>query len=132
MCAKFPGRLALGVDARNGLVATDGWLETSAIAAVDLVEQFDGVPLAAIIYTDIATDGMLAGPNVAAMRQMQAGHVDAGDRLRRRDHSRRRGGTCRGGSGWRDRRAGTVRGHADTRRCAGRVAERNSEGANMS
>ncbi len=72
MCAKFPDRLALGVDARNGLVATDGWLETSTVAAVDMVAQFEGAPLAAIIYTDIATDGMLAGPNVAAMREMQA------------------------------------------------------------
>jgi phosphoribosylformimino-5-aminoimidazole carboxamide ribotide isomerase len=71
MCRKFPRRLALGVDARNGLVATDGWLETSTVNAVELVEQFADDPLAAIIYTDIATDGMLQGPNVAAMRQMQ-------------------------------------------------------------
>ena len=71
MCAKYPGRLALGVDARDGLVATDGWLETSSVHAVDLVQQFEGDPLAAIIYTDIATDGMLQGPNVAAMREMQ-------------------------------------------------------------
>jgi phosphoribosylformimino-5-aminoimidazole carboxamide ribotide isomerase len=71
MCAKYPGRLALGVDARDGLVASDGWLETSTVHAVDLVQQFAGDPLAAIIYTDIATDGMLQGPNVAAMREMQ-------------------------------------------------------------
>ena len=71
MCEKYPGRLALGVDARNGLVATEGWLETSTTAAVELVDQFAGVSLAAIIYTDIATDGMLAGPNVAAIREMQ-------------------------------------------------------------
>jgi phosphoribosylformimino-5-aminoimidazole carboxamide ribotide isomerase len=70
MCRQFPGRLALGVDARDGLAATDGWLETSTTRAVDLVQQFAGAPLAAIIYTDIATDGMLAGPNVAAMREM--------------------------------------------------------------
>jgi phosphoribosylformimino-5-aminoimidazole carboxamide ribotide isomerase len=72
MCAKHPGRLALGVDARNGLVATEGWLETSTTAAVELVDQFAEAPLAAIIYTDIATDGMLAGPNVAAMHEMLA------------------------------------------------------------
>ncbi len=71
MCAKFPGQLALGVDARNGKVATDGWLETSATSAVEMVQQFDDAPLAAVIYTDIATDGMLQGPNVAAMREMQ-------------------------------------------------------------
>lgn len=72
MAQKYPGRLALGVDARNGLVATDGWLETSSTLATELVQQFAGDPLAAIIYTDIATDGMLQGPNVAAMRDMQA------------------------------------------------------------
>jgi phosphoribosylformimino-5-aminoimidazole carboxamide ribotide isomerase len=71
MCGKYPGRLALGVDARGGLVATDGWLETSSVHAVDLVRQFADHPLAAIIYTDIATDGMLQGPNVAAMCEMQ-------------------------------------------------------------
>lgn len=71
MCEKFPHKLALGVDARNGMVATDGWLETSSVAAVDMVAQFGGAPLAAIIYTDIATDGMLQGPNVAAMQEMQ-------------------------------------------------------------
>jgi phosphoribosylformimino-5-aminoimidazole carboxamide ribotide isomerase len=71
MCQKHPERLALGVDARNGLVATNGWLETSSVQAVDLVQQFAGDPLAAIIYTDISTDGMLQGANVAAMRDMQ-------------------------------------------------------------
>jgi phosphoribosylformimino-5-aminoimidazole carboxamide ribotide isomerase len=71
MCGKFPRRLALGVDARDGLVATDGWLQTSSVRAVDLVQQFADDPLAAIIYTDIATDGMLQGPNIAAMREMQ-------------------------------------------------------------
>jgi phosphoribosylformimino-5-aminoimidazole carboxamide ribotide isomerase len=72
MAGLFPDRLVLGVDARNGLVATEGWLETSATSATELVEEFDGLPLAAIVYTDIATDGMLEGPNVAAMREMQA------------------------------------------------------------
>lgn len=72
LCRKFPQWLVLGIDARDGMVATEGWLETSATAAVDLARQFAGEPIAAIIYTDIATDGMLAGPNVAAMRQMQA------------------------------------------------------------
>jgi phosphoribosylformimino-5-aminoimidazole carboxamide ribotide isomerase len=71
MCLAFPGKLCLGVDARDGWVATDGWLETSSTPAVELVEQFAALPVAAVIYTDIATDGMLAGPNVAAMRAMQ-------------------------------------------------------------
>ena len=68
---KFPGHLVLGIDARNGLVATDGWLETSSTPAVELARQFEDEPLAAIVYTDIAKDGMLAGPNVEEMRQMQ-------------------------------------------------------------
>lgn len=68
---RFPGKLVLGVDARDGLVATDGWLETSETNAVELTRQFRGKPLAAVVYTDIATDGMMQGPNVAAMAEMQ-------------------------------------------------------------
>ena len=68
---RFPGRLVLGVDARDGMVATDGWLETSHTAATDLAGRFAGKPLSAIVYTDIATDGMMQGPNVAAMAEMQ-------------------------------------------------------------
>ena len=71
MCRKFPGRLVLGIDARDGFVATEGWLETSATSAVELARQFAGEPIAAVVYTDIATDGMLAGPNVAEMTAMQ-------------------------------------------------------------
>ncbi|MCC7475413.1 MAG: 1-(5-phosphoribosyl)-5-[(5-phosphoribosylamino)methylideneamino]imidazole-4-carboxamide isomerase [Pirellulales bacterium] len=71
-CRKFPNRLVLGIDARDGRAATDGWLNTSEVSAIDLARQFAGEPLAAIIYTDIATDGMLAGPNVRAMAEMQA------------------------------------------------------------
>jgi phosphoribosylformimino-5-aminoimidazole carboxamide ribotide isomerase len=70
MVRRYPGRLALGIDAKNGLVATDGWLETSSTSAVALARQFDQEPLAAIIYTDIAKDGMLQGPNLPAMREM--------------------------------------------------------------
>jgi phosphoribosylformimino-5-aminoimidazole carboxamide ribotide isomerase len=72
MCKKFPGRLVLGIDARDGMVATDGWLETSETPAIELARQLAREPLAAIVYTDIATDGMLAGPNVEAMAEMQA------------------------------------------------------------
>lgn len=71
VCQTYPGKLVLGIDARDGQVATDGWLETSDISAIELAKQFAGEPIAAIIYTDIATDGMMAGPNVAAMRDMQ-------------------------------------------------------------
>jgi phosphoribosylformimino-5-aminoimidazole carboxamide ribotide isomerase len=72
MCRKFPGRLVLGIDARGGRVATAGWLETTDVPATDLARQFANEPIAAIVYTDIATDGMLAGPNVAAMAEMRA------------------------------------------------------------
>jgi len=72
MCRAFPGKLVLGVDAREGRVATEGWLRTSDVAATDLARQFVDEPIAAIIYTDIATDGMMVGPNVEAMAEMQA------------------------------------------------------------
>jgi phosphoribosylformimino-5-aminoimidazole carboxamide ribotide isomerase len=70
-CRRYPGKLVLGIDARDSRVATDGWLETSNMRATELAAQFSGEPLAAIIYTDIATDGMLRGPNVSAMKEMQ-------------------------------------------------------------
>lgn len=71
MARRYPGRLVLGVDARDGWAATDGWQRTSRLSAIDLARQFAGEPLAAVVYTDIATDGMMAGPNVAAMAEMQ-------------------------------------------------------------
>ena len=52
-------------------LATEGWLRTSHTPAVELLRQFDGEPLAAVIYTDIETDGMLGGPNLAALRQIK-------------------------------------------------------------
>lgn len=70
MCRQFPGRLVLGIDARGGRVATDGWLTTSDVPATELARRYAREPLAALIYTDIATDGMLAGPNLAAMAEM--------------------------------------------------------------
>ena len=71
-CRTFPGKLALGIDAKNGRVATDGWLETSKTTAIDLAGLFADEPLAAIIYTDISRDGMLEGPNFPAMAEMKA------------------------------------------------------------
>jgi len=70
VCGQYPSKLAVGIDAKSGFVATDGWLQTSATRAVELAQQFSKEPLAAIIYTDIARDGMLQGPNVDAMREM--------------------------------------------------------------
>ncbi len=71
MCRQFPQRLVLGIDARDGLVATDGWLETSETPATELARQLSGEPVAAIVYTDIAKDGMMAGANAPAMEAMQ-------------------------------------------------------------
>lgn len=70
MCAEFPGQLVVGIDARGGRVATDGWLETSDVAAVDLAARFAQLPIGGIVYTDIARDGMLSGPNVEALSAM--------------------------------------------------------------
>jgi phosphoribosylformimino-5-aminoimidazole carboxamide ribotide isomerase len=72
MCREFPGRLVAGIDARDGRVATDGWLETSSMEATALARQLSRLPMAAIVYTDIARDGMLQGPNVRAMAEMAA------------------------------------------------------------
>jgi phosphoribosylformimino-5-aminoimidazole carboxamide ribotide isomerase len=63
---RFPGRVVLGLDARDGRVATGGWLDISSVDALELAEQLDDLPLAAVVYTDISRDGMLVGPNFAA------------------------------------------------------------------
>ena len=72
MCESCPDSLVAGIDARNGMVATDGWLETSRTEATALAKQLADLPLAAIVYTDIAKDGMMSGPNVRAMAEMAA------------------------------------------------------------
>jgi phosphoribosylformimino-5-aminoimidazole carboxamide ribotide isomerase len=69
---RYPGRIVLGLDARDGFVATDGWLNTSQVQAADLAKQVQDAPLAALVYTDIATDGMMSGPNYDALAQMRA------------------------------------------------------------
>jgi phosphoribosylformimino-5-aminoimidazole carboxamide ribotide isomerase len=66
MAHAYPGRLVLGLDAKHGRIATEGWLDVSSVEAATLAEQFDDLPLGGIVYTDIARDGMLEGPNVAA------------------------------------------------------------------
>jgi phosphoribosylformimino-5-aminoimidazole carboxamide ribotide isomerase len=66
----YPGRLILGLDARDSKVATQGWLHTSSVNPAVLARQFKGSPLAAIIYTDITRDGTLQGPNVEATRAL--------------------------------------------------------------
>jgi phosphoribosylformimino-5-aminoimidazole carboxamide ribotide isomerase len=64
-CRAFPGRIAVGIDARDGMVATEGWAETSSMSARDLALRVADAGAAAIIYTDIARDGMLSGLNLA-------------------------------------------------------------------
>jgi phosphoribosylformimino-5-aminoimidazole carboxamide ribotide isomerase len=64
-CRAFPGRVAVGIDAREGFVATDGWAKTSDRRALDLALSFEDAGVSAIIYTDIGRDGMLSGLNVA-------------------------------------------------------------------
>jgi phosphoribosylformimino-5-aminoimidazole carboxamide ribotide isomerase len=70
LCREFPGRIAVGIDARNGKVATRGWLETSEVEATDLAHRMAQLGVAAIIYTDIHRDGTLQGPNKDALREV--------------------------------------------------------------
>jgi phosphoribosylformimino-5-aminoimidazole carboxamide ribotide isomerase len=65
-CAAFPGKVIVGLDAKDGLVATDGWAEVSEVRATDLAKQFESDGVSAIVYTDIARDGMMQGVNVEA------------------------------------------------------------------
>lgn len=67
-----PGRVVVGIDARNGRVATQGWTRSSAMAATTLAQQLEGSGVAAIVSTDIASDGTMAGPNVEALQAMAA------------------------------------------------------------
>jgi phosphoribosylformimino-5-aminoimidazole carboxamide ribotide isomerase len=90
-CQKYPGKVAVGIDARGGRVAVEGWAETADVTAHDLARAFEDAGVAAIIYTDIERDGALQGPNVAATvalaRQIQipviaSGGVSSMDDLR--------------------------------------------------
>ena len=71
MCRRFPGKLALGLDARDSMVATEGWLEVSSVSALDLAKQFLDVPISAVIYTNIANDGMMQGVDQATLDDMK-------------------------------------------------------------
>jgi phosphoribosylformimino-5-aminoimidazole carboxamide ribotide isomerase len=70
LAGKFPGRVALGLDAKAGRVAVDGWQSATGHTAAQMVDAVRGLALAAIIYTDIAKDGMMAGPNVQATAEL--------------------------------------------------------------
>ena len=68
--AKYGERVVVGIDAKDGMVAVNGWEEVSNTSAIDLAKQMEKIGVKTIIYTDIATDGMLKGPNVKAMEEM--------------------------------------------------------------
>jgi phosphoribosylformimino-5-aminoimidazole carboxamide ribotide isomerase len=68
-CKQFPGKITVGIDARDGFVAVKGWLEVSTQKATDLVKQMEPLGVAEFIFTDISRDGMLQGPNLASVRE---------------------------------------------------------------
>jgi phosphoribosylformimino-5-aminoimidazole carboxamide ribotide isomerase len=70
LAGEFPGQIIVGIDARDGKVATRGWLETSEVDAIALAQQMEQRGAAAIIYTDIQRDGTLSGPNLDALREL--------------------------------------------------------------
>lgn len=70
VCKKYPDRIVVGIDARNGRVAVDGWTQTTRVAAIDLAKEFEDCGVAAINFTDIQRDGMQTGPNLEATRRL--------------------------------------------------------------
>jgi len=69
-CRQFPGRIVVGIDARGGRVAVEGWAETSQITAIELARRFEDAGVAAIVYTDIDRDGVLQGLNLPATAEL--------------------------------------------------------------
>lgn len=69
-CREFPKRILLGLDARDGRVAVQGWTSVSEVKAIDLLREVSGCSIGAVIYTDIARDGMLSGPNLSALKEI--------------------------------------------------------------
>lgn len=72
LCQQFPGHIIVGIDAKNGMVATDGWAEVSSVSAIELAKQFEQAGVSAIVYTDIARDGMMKGVNVDETARLAA------------------------------------------------------------
>lgn len=69
-CERFPGQVVLGIDSRKGMVAVEGWSQTTDMDASEFARKFDNFALAAIVYTDILRDGMETGPNIEATRRL--------------------------------------------------------------
>ncbi len=72
LCEKFPGKIALAVDTKNGKVATEGWLQTENMTAIDFAKDLQKYKPCAMIVTDISKDGMLKGPNLELMKEFKA------------------------------------------------------------
>ena len=70
LCKQFPGHIIVGIDAKNGMVATDGWDKVSSVSAIDLAQKFEEAGVVAIVYTDISRDGMMTGVNVEATEEL--------------------------------------------------------------
>jgi phosphoribosylformimino-5-aminoimidazole carboxamide ribotide isomerase len=100
-CKEFPGKIAVGIDTKNGMAAIDGWAEASEITGLELAKRFEDVGVSAIIYTDIARDGEMQGPNLEvtvalansiSIPVIVSGGVSSLDDLRRiRKHSKLNG-----------------------------------------
>ena len=69
-CKKYPGKVLVGIDAKDGKVAVKGWVEVTKLDAIEFAKQMQDAGVAGIIYTDISRDGMLTGPNIEAMATM--------------------------------------------------------------
>jgi phosphoribosylformimino-5-aminoimidazole carboxamide ribotide isomerase len=69
-CSNYPGKVVVGIDAKEGMVAIKGWAEVTMVKAIDLANQMQEAGVTAIIYTDIKRDGMLSGPNIAATKAL--------------------------------------------------------------
>ncbi len=69
-CRRFPGRIILGIDARDGKVAVEGWTEATGSDALEMARRYEGIGLAAIVYTDISRDGMQTGVNIPATERL--------------------------------------------------------------
>lgn len=70
LCQQFPDHIIVGIDAKNGMVATDGWDKVSSVSAVGLAKKFEKAGVSAIVYTDISRDGMMTGPNIEATAEL--------------------------------------------------------------
>jgi phosphoribosylformimino-5-aminoimidazole carboxamide ribotide isomerase len=79
-----PGKVAIGIDARSGNVAVEGWTESTEIRATDLAARFEGASPVAFIYTDIDRDGMMKGPNIPATKEFCLEHFNSRSTFRRR------------------------------------------------